>query len=96
MKMTMTIKLHDYSGRAKAVEVDLTDVSTVDIITLSGDQVAVVTGKDGSVEMLDSSDARCHDFFDGIMRIYDSCWGYDQQLKAIQAHEGTLVPKEEP
>ena len=68
---TKTIDILDYKGNKKTVELDLDNIRLIDLMILSGDEILIVTYKDGTVKDFDSSSCRAMSFFDGSYPVYD-------------------------
>jgi len=69
----MTITLMDYADRKVTHDIgDIENIGTIDIEVITGDEIAVVTYKDGTIKRFDSSDSRIYDFYDNEYEIYNA------------------------
>lgn len=69
----MKIKILDYRSRAKEVDVgELKDIRKMKVQVVTGDEILIVTYKDGSEKRFDSSDDRTKAFFDGDYELYNT------------------------
>lgn len=67
----MRLTIIDYAGRRKRADIgSKEDIATIDIVVLSGDEIADVTYKDYTRKRFDSCDDRISDFFDDAYEIY--------------------------
>ena len=68
----MKITLYDFEPSTKEFEIgELEDIVSIEIMILSGDELACVTYKDRTVSWFDSSEDRFTDYYDGGYTIYD-------------------------
>ena len=68
----MEITLFDYDENVKTFDIgELNDIRMINIMILSGDEVASAYYKDGSTARFDSSNVRMIDYYDGEYCIYD-------------------------
>lgn len=62
----MKVKIKDYVGATKVVDLGESKIKTITLTVLSGDEVLTVDYDDGRREKFDSSDDRIMDFFDDV------------------------------
>ena len=68
----MTLTLLDYAKREHDFEIgDLNDIRYIDIIIISGDEIANIKYKNGKKKTFDSSNSRFMDFYGGSYTLYD-------------------------
>lgn len=61
----MKIKIFDYKGDSKIVDLGEKEILLITVKEVSGDEVLVVRYKDGTRKCFDSSDSRIMSFDDG-------------------------------
>lgn len=68
----MKLKLLDYRDKPTEFEIgELDTIKSIEIEVISGDEVAIVTRKDGYVDTYDTGSDRILDFNDNSYIIYD-------------------------
>ena len=61
----MKIKIYDYKGDSKIVDLGEKEILLITVKEVSGDEVLVVRYKDGTRKVFDSSNSRIMSFDDG-------------------------------
>lgn len=68
----MEITLFDFESETKTFDIgDLDSISEIEILVLSGDEIALVWYKDHTSKQFDSSDSRIIDYYDGSYIVYN-------------------------
>lgn len=68
----MEITIFDYNGNSTNCLIrPLSQVASISLVVVSGDEVLQVHYKDNETEDFDSSRDRCVDYFDGGYTVYD-------------------------
>lgn len=75
------LEIMDWDNNKTTTDIDLDDlkqISRIEILVLTGDEIVTVHFKDGSEKTYDSSHSRLNDFYDGQIVIYDEAIGLDR------------------
>jgi len=63
---------YDYESEIKTFDIgELDSIVKIEIIILSGDEIALVRYKDHTLKLFDSSDSRVIDYYDSEYTVYD-------------------------
>ena len=70
--MEISLFDYDYESEMKTFDIgELDSIVKIEIMILSGDEIALVWYKDHTLKRFDSSDSRVIDYYDGEYTVYD-------------------------
>lgn len=75
------LEIMDWDNNRTTTDIDLDDlsqISRIEILVLTGDEIATIHYKDGTEKEYDSSKGRLRDFYDGHIVIYDEAIELDR------------------